>query len=210
MARDSWEIYFSRLFPASVSCLLLMSDSCRLISSCWVEGVCTSRAALGLACRYCLCLTKALNCWRWWGAVLLPQTTSECWGLTGQTAWYKIKVPAKKFRSGLMISPLSPPFICPRGPLLISHAIFPVQLLGHPVCVNSLEEHVGVQPDQWEADPVLSQGCTGQAHDRLLPHRTKEGQRTSGELVCKCSCITSTLKALHMCYLLFTIGSWGK
>lgn len=124
MARDSWEIYFSRLFPASVSCLLLMSDSCRLISSCWVEGVCTSRAALGLACRYCLCLTKALNCWRWWGAVLLPQTTSECWGLTGQTAWCKIKVLAKKFRSGLMISPLSPPIICPRGPLLILLAIF--------------------------------------------------------------------------------------
>lgn len=62
---------------------------------------------------------------------------------------------------------------------------FPAQLLGHPVRGDPLEEHAGVQPDQREADPLLSQGPAGQTDDRLLPHRAKEGQRTSGEHIYK-------------------------
>lgn len=46
----------------------------------------------------------------------------------------------------------------------------PAQLLGHPVCVDPVQEHAGVQPDQREADPVLGQGPAGQTHDRPLPH----------------------------------------
>lgn len=43
-----------------------------------------SRVVWGQGCRCCLCLIKASSCWGWWGVALLLQTTSECWGRTGE------------------------------------------------------------------------------------------------------------------------------
>lgn len=67
---------------------------------------------------------------------------------------------------------------CFAAPLSVCE-LLPVQLLGHPVCVDPVQEHAGVQPDQREAHPVLSQGPAGQTHDRLLPHGAEEGQLVS-------------------------------